>query len=377
VDLFLPLLSSVKDTGWIPLVFSGDKYYAGIHGGVESRCAEFECPVEVVKLPITRPCSNVYVIDLIRAIVLVGIGCQSRLRQLLKQNDISVLVLGNDTGHLERAIIHAAKSENIKTILIQDGFLLRTGHSKYRDIFIEYYSKYGGRWLGGIPYGIGGADYVLAAGVYWESELRYRCKRQNTTVINSYPSCLDTSVTACFPKSGSKLKLIFFTTNYLSAFRDEHAHNEQIGEILRLYNILAEDVDLVVKLHPADQFENYLELYDKYADLTVVRDVDLDLLIDSSWICVTHFSSVFLKVVGRGKVCLWVSSGMSNIKYTIFTCSLPGTHIIDESDWILLLRLRGREVYHHYWKIASDATNRLNYFPSGSGFKALLHSISN
>lgn len=331
VKLFAPTIRIVASIGRLqPIIVSLDQFYAGIHGNVTACAEELQLPAVIVDAGFGRGDRGGLMARIFAA---QGTGMRAMVA-LLNDGGTGLVVLGNDTGHAERAVITAARSLGVPTLLVQDGFLFDqfpAGLSgTLRLTLRRLWLSIGGNRLGWVPYGMGGCDAIAAHGIGW-LETIHRGKRDATRqiVVTGHPALISPDDHLVAPLAGNDV--LFFCSNFLSAHKDAAAHQDQIGEILTLHKLLmaryGENAALHVKLHPADRLEDYAALTD-LPGITLHKDAVLDDLIRKSWLCVTNISSVSLDCLATKRVCLMSGISLKSASYRRLFARLPGTKFV-------------------------------------------------
>lgn len=370
VKLLLPLVESLPDDCTV-LILSADNFYAGVHGDVRSTVQQLTRPPQVIDLPV-KAVSGGRWRYLLGVWWSLGLNINASLRNFLRDLRPSCIVLGNDTGHLERAVIRYARILRIRTILIQDGFLLDDFHGPLFSRMKLWFAATLGARLGGIEYGMGGTDIMLAFGDYWQRILLRRRTRVGQSV-HKYPvgyarlrieSQSDAAGHVALVSAGELSYVLYFCTNFLSAFGDRGSHVAQLREIGTLHKWLQTHfhgkVSLKVKLHPADRLVDYNRLQGMETQgLQVLDSGDLTQLIDASWLCVTNYSSAFIHAILRGRLCLLSSMGVRRRRLRRFIRRLPGIHVDIPDDWHILIRLQDNSDYQAMLKQQDQALDQL------------------
>lgn len=341
VKLFASTIRRVASGGRLqPNIVSLDRFYAGIHGNVIA-CAEgLQLPAVIRDAGFGRGGGL-----MARICAAHGAGMRATVA-LLNDGGAGLVVLGNDTGHAERVFIAAARSVGVPTLLVQDGFLFDqfpaglSGSLRLR--LRQFWLALGGNRLGWVPYGMGGCDAIAAHGIGWLQAI-HRGKRAVTKhiVVTGHPALIKSDAPLAPPLVGSQV--LFFCSNFLSAYNDAAAHRDQICEILALHKLLmaryGSSCVLHVKLHPADQLEDYAALTG-ISGITLHKDAVLDELIRKSWLCVTNISSVSLDCLVNRRICLMSGISLKSVSYRRLFAQLPGTKCVtwnDFSGWLDLL----------------------------------------
>ncbi|WP_336728710.1 hypothetical protein [Achromobacter ruhlandii] len=353
VKLFMPTLRAVIQQGrFQPVVVSLDSFYRGIHGNVTSAVAAQRLDLPMEQITATRADDGSRLIRTFkRAWAAYHDGMQD-FKRILIRNHATLLVLGNDTGHIERAAIAAARSLGISTLLVQDGFVSDQFSVDWQGrlnlLGTQAWLALGGSHLGRVPYGMGGCDHIAAHGEKWANMLSDRqCGARATVHITGHPS-LDISRTGA--GALDTRDVAYFCTNFLSGMGDALAHDRQIQEILQLREVLnsryPDSAVLHIKLHPADDITAYKKLQD-VPGLQLHANIELDALVERSWFCVTNISSAALESVARGRVCLMSGISLRSRYDRRLFAALPG---IKFSTWeefdTLLDTLSEPDQYH-------------------------------
>lgn len=353
VKLFVPTLRTLIAQGrFQPVVVSLDSFYRGIHGNVASAVAAQRLNLPIEQISTTRSDDGSRLERAFKRAWSARRSGMQDFKRILIHNQARLLVLGNDTGHIERAAIATARSLGIPTLLVQDGFvsdpfsLDRLG--RLHLLCTRAWLALGGSRLGRVPYGMGGSDHIAAHGEKWAKMLSDRRAGPDSTVhITGHPS-LDLS------RIGSGAfdtrDVAYFCTNFLSGMDDAQAHERQIEEIIQLRGVLdrryPNGAILHIKLHPADDMTAYKRLQDA-PGLQLQVDIELDMLVERVWFCVTNISSAALESVARGRVCLMSGiSVRSSYDRRLFS-ALPGTKFTNWEEFDTLLdTLSNPDRYH-------------------------------
>ncbi|AUA55806.1 Uncharacterised protein [Achromobacter spanius] len=353
VKLFTPTLRTLLEQGKLqPVMVSLDSFYRGIHGNVASAVAaqRLDLPMEPIST-IRADDGSRLVRTMKRALAARRDGMRD-FRQMLVRNQARLLVLGNDTGHLERAAIAAAQSLRIPTLLVQDGFVSDQFSLDWRGrlhlLRTKAWLALGGAQLGRVPYGMGGCDHIAAHGERWAKILSDRQPSPGTTVhITGHPS-LDISHTE--PGVFDTRDVLYFCTNFLSGMGDAHAHERQIEELLQLRGVLDRRLPkgaiLHIKLHPADDVAAYKRLQD-VPGLQLHVDIELSALVERVWLCVTNISSAAVENIARGRICLMSGISVRSPYDQRLFSSLPGTKFTTWEEFDTLLDTLANPAQYH------------------------------
>lgn len=337
-----------KNPGIEPFVISLDPFYIGIHGNVASTIEIEEMNVKVVEINLNRSTQSFRMASFLNTTLQVLQFERSQLDRIIKEWSPAVLVLGNDTGHLERAIIRVAGRQEILRILIQDGFIFDENYSVFSMLkhkVKKYSLHFGLDKIGMVPYGMGGCDIIFAFGEHWKNifDARLRRPSQKVKVVGNPlfdDFCSVVSKKEVNTRIEGQRVISYFCTNFLSGLGDQDAHGSQTDEIIALKKCLTrrygKEVHLIAKLHPADSIKDYGRLKQEEDNcFSLVDNCDLKELILKSWMCITNFSSAYLYAIAAGKVCILSKVGLNNNKrYEQLINALNGISVstIDDID---------------------------------------------
>jgi len=331
VNLFASTIRSVALSGCMqPIILSLDSFYKRVHGNVKASASALQLPAVIVDTVFARGAQAGFIAKVYAS---QRFGVQEFVN-ILKKNKTSLVVLGNDTGHAERAVIAAASRLNIKTLLVQDGFLFDQFPKGFSGRFWLMVRKLwlilGGNRLGWVPYGMGGCHAIAVHGRSWmETILRGKRGATKRIEVTGHPALISPGSQIATPLCGHDV--LYFCSNFLSAHKDADAHVNQIDEIIALRDLLRERygdcVTLYVKLHPADRLEDYATL-SSMNGVILHKDAVLNDLIQKSWLCVTNISSASLECLAAGRVCLMSGISMKSRSYRRLFASLPGTKFL-------------------------------------------------
>ncbi|MDB4857923.1 hypothetical protein OAH90_02740 [Alphaproteobacteria bacterium] len=248
------------------------------------------------------------------------------------------VVLGNDTGHAERAIIRAARRLNIKTVLLQDGYAHDSVKSPLLLTFMKIWVKLTGGLIGRVPYGMMGCDTILCYNDFCKNI--FLTKKQNSTgdiLAFGYPNRLSRIKNTHKPERFAPIVYLAsnFLTSVLAGSKKKEMHDRQIKEISELRAKLNAKFDknlLIVKLHPADLLEHYIALR-SVKNIQIVITADLHALIDESLFCVANFSSVVIDCIRAGKLCLVGAVNLNKGAFMILMQEIPGIKFFTWEDF--------------------------------------------
>jgi hypothetical protein len=259
--------------------------------------------------------------------------------QIIMDIDPKIVILANDTGHIERLIIRICKKQNIKTLLVQDGYLTNYFPQNLFGSVMHnltcFWILVGGGHIGLIPYGMGGCDYIAAHGEVWADILHYfKVKSTKSVFITGHPN-LPISISLPI-KSKKPVEVIYLCTNYISGLKDTSAHTMQINEILAiktaLENYFRGNALLRVKLHPQDNIADYKSIIG-IDGLRLHHSETLSALISNASLCITNISSSYLECIYYGRICILSRIGLKSPYKGLFS-KLPGdkVHSVDQLE---------------------------------------------
>ena len=329
VKLFAPAIRILLlSHEFAPIIVSLDTFYAGIHGDVASYVSQLDLAVPVKRINISRGSGSNRLIKVLGSIHSVQTHGVPIIRELFAQQNISLVVFGNDTGHPERAVLRITRELNIRSLLVQDGFLFDQFSSQFvgrlRLMAVRLWLRFGGRYLGGVPYGMGACDYITTHGKAWSEMFRQHKTHQTKQIYITGHPFLD--ISADMTGIIKSNKVTFFSTNYLSGHNDPIAHQNQITEVLALRKLMSEryefTITLRVKIHPADNEADYKDLLGE-AGIKLYKDSDVSEMILSSCFCLSNISSVSLECLSHGRLCFMSGIGLQKGRYRKLFYSLP------------------------------------------------------
>jgi hypothetical protein len=241
---------------------------------------------------------------------------------VLKVEEPSLLVLGNDTGAPERIVIRLARKLSIKTLLVQDGFIFPASDdnnsilSRLGQKCTLLYSETIGKYLGMLSYGSGGCTVIASTSDFWKLEfekIKVKYTKKISVVGNSLLENLSDKPYA-LPMNFYDNYIVFFTTNFISGFGDYNEHQNQIRVIEQIRLVIPESTQLIVQLHPHDE-KKFYSMFDELDGIDIVQMKELKELVKGSWICLTNISSVITTCLSLGRVCYCMGFGLSGGKY--------------------------------------------------------------
>jgi len=249
-----------------------------------------------------------------------------QIKNYLSKEKPDLIVLGTDMGFIERLIIKKAKLRNIRTVLIQHGWLFRLLSPHFYEIgdFLKYHIRNVVRfflerinfdYLGTGHFGKGGCDIVMVFGEGTRNRLIKTGVPDEKIIVVGNPvfdngldkKNNDTISQKHFPKP----LISIFTTAILADLRDTKAHLAQMEEVQCILSLLKkhfkDDVQIMIKLHPREDLRDYSRFINMgYA---VEKDLDSLIAIRMSDLVITSMSSIFLESIFLGKPLL-----ITNIK---------------------------------------------------------------
>ncbi|MBL7480023.1 hypothetical protein [Legionella bononiensis] len=294
-----------------------------------------------------------YLFYLFNTLKYVYLEASNKIQITLNTIKPDFILLGNDTGHYERAIIRIAKKYKITTVLLQDGLLFSQMKSnkktKFSNSLYYFYQKYISRFIGGVKYGYGGCNVFLSLGHYWSevvrnygNNLHERIYTVSSPYFESFIKPPIESTNTPVYNSKNSLCITYFLTNFLSGLNDHKAHELQLAEIKLLYQkinfIFQEQFSFILKIHPEDSCDNYKSLSQLGPQLEITKNASLDYLFSKSNLCLTNFSSIFIQAYFNQKLCMLSNIGLHHTKYGDFILSLnlPTLKSIEEFESLLV-----------------------------------------
>lgn len=349
VRLFAPVIRYLQSHGILrPLIVSLDSFYEDLHGNVALELIAQKLSVDIEAVTFRHGASPVRWWRGAQT-VWAARWCGSRQYQsMLRQWQVSLLVLGNDTGLAELVAIDAARASKVPTLLVQDGFvsndLTQGGASSRRRLRVEKLKMMLTRKIfGGRPYGLGGCDSIAAYGQYWADLFKaLNGSKTRRIEVVGHP-CLSFERAAPPPAVGASVT--YFCTNFLrSNLRDTVAHQAQLAEIEAIRDLLdtcgEQNRMLRVKPHPADKLEDYSALEDRRG-IELAKTGTLAEIIAASWLCITNLSSVVWDCASEERPCLMSGLSIAQGPYASLYMSLPGLKAENPAtlrDWILQMQ---------------------------------------
>lgn len=337
-----------------PVILSLDEYYAHIHGNVSTGANALQLPAEIVLIPLAQNPRSKFIARVWQART-EGVRI---FKAILNQHPRPIVVLGNDTGHAERAAMAAARQVGATTILVQDGFVIdSSGSGTFNDIALAVRRLWlfcGGDAVGWVPYGMGGCNVIAVHGRKAEEIMKRRRRRATKLIRITGHSALRIETGLSMPPPKGVGDVLFFCTNYLTGLNDLRAHRAQIAEVLALRRLMdthSENSPLHVKLHPTDNIDDYIDLLTPN-NIIIHTDIDLDSLIADSWLCITNISAAALDCAAHGRVCLLSGISLHNPSYRRLFATLPGVKF---ANWDELVAWMGRLRVDDYYKQVLEA----------------------
>lgn len=263
-----------------------------------------------------------------------------------------LILLGNDTGHYERALIRIAKQQNIKTILLQDGLIFNPCIEERPKIIhswiIYFYQKFISRFVGGARYGYGGCDIFFVLGSYWKdmiSNLPFKLFDSIDVVgspyFESFISAHEDDLSNQNNATEKTFTISYFLTNFISGLNDYNAHQRQLTEVREIVCRLRKEYNapfkFIVKVHPHDDISYYSDLFALGDNIEITQKKSLDEIFKVSDLCITNFSSVFIQGYFKNKVFFLSNIMLKDTKYSnyILSLSLPTLKNFNDFDRVI------------------------------------------
>ena len=241
---------------------------------------------------------------------------KAELTDTIIKEDPSLIVIGNDSGFIERFIISMAKARGIPTLLIQDGIVERILKIRYislerlRSLFKRIAHSFAA-WIGFIPqctlYGCGGCDYLAVVGEYTRNLLIDRGVDPASIIITGQPrydslfhlrnsSYYDEKIRL---QTKEEKKIILFTGELLDKYKTNDLDDKQLIEVLKtIAKHFSATHHLIIKTHPSESindYDRYLNDEDRF--FISVRDDNLFNLLGSADVLITQGSTVMLEAM--------------------------------------------------------------------------------
>ncbi len=273
VAMFAPVAAALEERGVTSVILSLDAFYRQGATPAATRAS-----LRVVELRGERsgdPGTGFYA----RPVVAVWrdtIHARRALRRLMLAERPSVVVLGNDHGLIEKAVIHEARSVDARTVLIQDGRLApRPRLSGPRAALTRAAKRalspllrvLGFGYLAASDYGSGGTDLICASGEASAQILAERGARGSRIVVTGQPRYdhlaeLPASVDPPFD-------VVIFTSPFEAAGLGRAAQSAQEALVRDLHRWAADRGRRVgVKPHPREELEAYASVVGSDSVLT-------------------------------------------------------------------------------------------------------------
>lgn len=286
---------------------------------------------------------------LYKTFLYVYFTAEKQIENKLNTMNPECILLGNDTGHYERALIRIAKRKKIPTILHQDGLLFdqtkKTNNRFKHRIFLNY-QKYIARYIGGVKYGYGGCDAFFALGPYWQDIVlhynQYLYKKIAVVSSPYFESFITPPQTHNHEDNKLDFCMTYFLTNFLSGLNDSQAHELQCAEIKQLYVALNKQFTgqfrLILKIHPEDSLSCYQSLTDECPKSELTINKSLETIFKESNLCITNFSSVFIQAFFNNSFCMLSNIMLKNTRYESFILSLQLPILNSIDDFVTLIQ---------------------------------------
>lgn len=366
VRLFSPVITLLVARGEVaPLLYSEDRFYRSIHGDAGAAAARLGVPV--VDIAIDAPATDANTLwrhlDLVRRVAIDG---YRRLRNMLVDHEARLVVLGNDTGHIERAAIRAARGLEVPTLLVQDGYAAfpRKGGRGLAGMPRALYTATAGRFFGGIDYGTGGCTAIAVTGEHWKTVFRNNARSVTRQIVVTGSAVYEASRRSlAAPDADARDRhaprtLVFFCTNFATGYGDADEHRHQVMQIIELHRRLqsryGDTLRLLVKPHPADARADYLAL-NGLGRCAVAGDDDAQQVIASAWLGITNISSASLLCAAAGKICVNATMLLDKRRYRELAYDLPGRRC---DDWDEFFRLLDDVVDERRYRAVADDIRR-------------------
>lgn len=314
--LFSRVIPQIAAAGrYTPIMVSLGGYYPTDSGKIATFAERHGMPHETVEFDFHAAAEK----SIYRRIEIARYAVLPRIVAFVGERNASLVILGNDTGHAERAVIAAARRTGTPSLLVQDGFYLDPfGRGLAGDLALAVrraWLQAGGGAIGGVPYGMGGTTAIATHGTFSANIFRRVATSWTKSIEVTGHPFLTIDPTQAVPLPACRT-VTFFCTNYLTGLKDRAGHARQISEIKALQRQLAQlervSPVLGVKLHPADRVGDYSEL-SAFPGIVLHHASPLSDVISATWLGVTNMSAVVLDCAAMGRVCLMSDKQMPGL----------------------------------------------------------------
>jgi hypothetical protein len=185
------------------------------------------------------------------------------VRDLLRRLAAERVVVGNDTGLIEKLVLAEATRAGSRSVLVQDGRLsaatLRAGGlgaaalGVVKRTLSPVLRSAGAADLAASPYGAGGSDLICAAGARSAELLRHRARALSRVVVTGQPRFDRLAPLLRSSQPPDVQRIAMFTTPFAHAglgCDPQRAQGEAVAALRELLS--ARGIELIVKPHPRE-----------------------------------------------------------------------------------------------------------------------------
>jgi hypothetical protein len=266
---FLPVAPALERYGATVAFLTLDRFYSG---GAESTLASARREWVPLRAPQLAPG---FYRQGTMAVWKTVARARASIRDALADTAPAVVVVGNDSGLLEKVVLREASRKGARTVLVQDGRLasstprapgVRAGlRAIVKNAASPVLRCIGLEYLAASQYGEGGVDLLCASGPHGAALLKSRAPRTRV-VICGQPrydrlhriAAAQASATTWHVESNPALSVAYFTTPFGADGLGDESQLAQERLVLDLARVLASGRDrLLVKPHPRDKTHAY------------------------------------------------------------------------------------------------------------------------
>lgn len=205
-------------------------------------------------------------------------------KDYFENSNIQSVITISEHSSNERSILDAAKSLNIKTVGIQHGVI---GPSNISYNFLESETQYSPIPDQTYVWGEKWKDFLVSHSCY-NTDNTITLGQLRTDLVHAYSSTQKSDLGQAFP---TDKKWVLFASQ---PQKDENIRKQAAIDVINAVKVQS-DQFLIIKIHPAEKKEYYLELIEEQKAgncIVVAEEEDLYQLIAASDIIITCFSTV-------------------------------------------------------------------------------------
>jgi hypothetical protein len=262
VSTFMPVVRSLSSRGHESLLVSLDNFYS--QGATETaRRSGYQ---SLLVGDMQSPSHGAFYQRSPVWIIRDAINARRSIRKFIEGRRPNVVVVGNDSGVIERLWISEAAAFGCRTVLVQDGHLSHhRPHSGRMRLLSRRYLRNALRVavkLAGLTafgpglYGAGGATVICATGPESAELLGRRAQQGSSVVVTGQPRY---DALRGISNSGARsTELVIFTTPWAHAGFGQRAQDAQVDDVIALARKAeAAGFSVVVKPHPREDQRSY------------------------------------------------------------------------------------------------------------------------